>query len=282
MPAAQDAGFNETGYRILLRPSIRGRVERCLILFNLIFLVETTLDVIYLWGGRQLPAGMTFKEYAHRGAYPLIATALLAGLFVLLTFDWECEAKSWRLARALVYLWIAQNVLLTFSAGWRLRLLVNASNLTRLRLATSIWLALVSIGLLSLIWRILRRRDNQWLIRVNFTLAAVVIYACCFLNLDGFIADYNAARCVEIATHGQVLGLSYLRDLGIESIPALERLSRTLDKPGRRQLARHFADELRARALGELADWRGWTWRRARIVHRTDAENAEKSGRETN
>ena len=58
-------------------------------------------------------------------------------------------------------------------------------------------------------------------------MTAVVLYACCFLNLDGFIANYNADHCLEVARNGDVLGLTYLRDLGIESIPALDRLSRT-------------------------------------------------------
>ena len=129
--------------RTIIPVDHHGLVERCLIVFNIIFAIESALDVFYLWGGRHLPRGLTFKEYAHRGSYPLIATALLAAVFVLIAFRRECNSRSWRNARLLVYAWIAQNVLLTFSAGWRLMILVNASNLTRLRLATTIWLVLV-------------------------------------------------------------------------------------------------------------------------------------------
>ena len=53
--------------------------------FNLIFALQNGLDIFFLWSGAPLPEGMTLAEYAHRGAYPLIATALLAGLFVLVT-----------------------------------------------------------------------------------------------------------------------------------------------------------------------------------------------------
>ncbi|HET6251210.1 MAG TPA: DUF4173 domain-containing protein [Tepidisphaeraceae bacterium] len=240
-------------------------VERCLIVFNVIFAMESVLDVFYLYGGRHLPHGLTFKEYAHRGAYPLIATALLAAVFVLVAFRRECNSPSWRNARLLVYAWIAQNVLLAFSAGWRLMLLVNASNLTRLRLATAIWLVLVALGLLTIIWRIVTHRDNAALLRVNIAMTAAVLYACCFANLDGFIANYNADHCMEVARNGDVLGLTYLRDLGIESIPALDRLSHTLDTPQRRAMAAEFAAELRVQVADDLADWRGWTWRRWRL-----------------
>jgi hypothetical protein len=251
--------------RYVIPVSYHALVTRCLIVFNLVFAMETILDLFYLTGGRHLPVGISFKEYAHRGSYPLIATALLAAAFVLFAFRRECMGKQWRLARILVYLWIAQNVLLTLSAGWRLHLLVNASNLTRLRLATSMWLALVAAGLLTIVWRIITRRDNAWLLRFNVTMTAIVLYACCFLNLDGFIADYNAEHCMDVARRGEVLGLTYLRDLGIESIPALDRLSHTLNTPTRRAMARDFAQELRGRVAEEMSDWRGWTWRRARL-----------------
>jgi hypothetical protein len=57
---------------------------RSLVIFNAMFLVQNILDAMYLWGGKQLPAGLTYADYAHRGAYPLMATALLTAVFVLL------------------------------------------------------------------------------------------------------------------------------------------------------------------------------------------------------
>ncbi|NLF60041.1 MAG: DUF4173 domain-containing protein, partial [Lentisphaerae bacterium] len=41
-----------------------------LVVFNAIFAVQNLLDIGYLWGGAQLPEGMTYASYAHRGAYP--------------------------------------------------------------------------------------------------------------------------------------------------------------------------------------------------------------------
>ena len=58
-------------------------VQNGLILFNALFAMQTLLDAAYLWGGAALPEGMTYAEYAHRGAYPLVATALLAGAIVI-------------------------------------------------------------------------------------------------------------------------------------------------------------------------------------------------------
>ncbi|WP_416374978.1 DUF4153 domain-containing protein, partial [Sphingomonas sp. Leaf226] len=54
-----------------------------LALFNAIFAVQNALDIAFLWSGGALPAGMTQTEYVHRGAYPLIGTALIAGVMAL-------------------------------------------------------------------------------------------------------------------------------------------------------------------------------------------------------
>ena len=45
-------------------------ILRSLILFNLLFAVQTVLDVAYLWGDAKLPDDVSYASYAHRGAYP--------------------------------------------------------------------------------------------------------------------------------------------------------------------------------------------------------------------
>ena len=90
------------------------------ILFNLLFLLQNVLDIEYLWSGAALPAGMSYAEYAHRGAYPLILTALLAGLLTLIAFRRQSTGAGWKWARILVYVWLLQNVFLVASSLLRL------------------------------------------------------------------------------------------------------------------------------------------------------------------
>jgi hypothetical protein len=115
--------------------------------FNAVFALQNGLDIAFLWSGAPLPDGMTLAEYAHRGAYPLIATALLAALFVLVTLRPGSPTAQSPLVRRLVYAWIAQNVLLVASTMLRTLDYVEAYSLTRLRIAALIWMALVAIGL---------------------------------------------------------------------------------------------------------------------------------------
>jgi len=238
-------------------------VVRCLVVFNVVFAIETVLDVYYLWGGATLPAGMDYRTYAHRGAYPLIAAALLAGAFVVVTFPTGGLASQLRVARGLVYAWLAQTIFLTVSAAWRLALYVSVDQLTRWRLASTIWMGLVAFGLGAIIWRLVRRKSNEWLFAVNILATAAVLYACCFLNLDGFIAQWNVEHCAQAGGRAAPLDFGYMRELGPAALPAMKRfvgmgLAGVKDRGPAREALIALEDELR----DEISDWRGWTIRR--------------------
>jgi hypothetical protein len=241
-------------------------VIRCLVLFNTAFAVQTVLDVMYLWrSGAQLPGHLTWAEYAHRGAYPLMATALLAGLFVLISFRDGGGSSDLKWARRLVYLWIGQNLFLLFSALWRLGLYVEVYSLTRWRVAAAIWMGLVAIGFAWIVVRLATRRPDAWLLRVNVLTAIAVLYLCCFIDFDGRIAWYNVRHCQEAGGSGTAVDLDYLSALGPEALPALDWLARKVDDPAvANKAARCFAQR-RDQLEKTLEDWRGWTARRARL-----------------
>ncbi|MBW8855402.1 MAG: DUF4173 domain-containing protein, partial [Bradyrhizobium sp.] len=129
-------------------------ILRSLILFNLLFAAQSVLDGIYLWGHAALPTNLTYAAYAHRGAYPLIATALLAAAFVLIAMRPGGPAEKSTVIRPLVYLWVGQNVLLVASSILRLDLYVDIYMLTYWRIAAFIWMALVALGLILIVARI--------------------------------------------------------------------------------------------------------------------------------
>ena len=252
-----------------------GKIVRSLLLLNLLFAVMNILDLRYLWGAGTLPDGMTYAEYAHRGAYPLVVSALLAGVFVLVCFRPDGPARHSRIARGLVGFWIFQNILLTLSAAWRLNLYVEVYSLTRLRVAAAIWMALVILGLFWICIRILADRDNRWLVRRNLWTVGIVLFVASFMNFDGGIARYNIRHCEEAGGEGAPLDLGYLRKLGFEALPALRELrSRFPLDPGfRREVARTeavLADRLRE----SMRDWRGWSLLRARIARANREETA--------
>jgi hypothetical protein len=237
-----------------------------LVLFNLLFSVQTYMDLIYLWGGTALPDGMSYAEYAHRGAYPLIATALLADAFVLVALRPGSETEGMHSIRYLVYLWIGQNVFLVLSSIWRTALYIEEYSLTYLRLAALIWMGLVALGLVWLVLRIAWTRSNIWLINLNGVTLLTVLMMCSFINLGSVIAQFNVEHCKEVNGKGPALDLKYLREIGTASLPALNwflqhgsqynyKISKII------KLERNLRNIL----SHELKEWRTWTFRSYRL-----------------
>ena len=238
-------------------------VTLSLIAFNAVFALENVLDIAFLWSGAPLPDGMTFAEYAHRGAYPLIVTALLAGLFVLLTLRPGSELAASGPVRKLVYVWIAQNIFLVASTMLRTFKYVEAYSLTQLRIAAFIWMALVAIGLALICYRIWRSRSGAWLINANLAAALLALSICSVVDLGRMAAAWNVRHAREVGGRGVNLDICYLYRLGPSAmLPMLELEGRTRDP-----LLRERVGRVRIAAMKRLearqANWRGWTVRGA-------------------
>ncbi len=223
-------------------------VRRALIVFNLIFLTQTTLDLGYLWGGFALPEGMTYAQYAHRGAYPLLATALLAGLFALLAQPYLGVGSG---VRRLLYLWIGQTVVLVISSILRLDLYVDVYGLTRLRFAAFVWMIVVALGLILIIMQMVGRQKIGWFVQRAFGLGVLAIYLCNLVNIDGYIARHN------LADNGN--NDYYLCGLSEGAIPAI----RAHEAETGTQVCGRYRPYLSVRS-----DWREWGYRNARL-HRS-------------
>jgi hypothetical protein len=195
-----------------------------LLLFNVIFAVQNGLDVAFLWSGASLPQGVTLADYAHRGAYPLIVTALLAGAFVLITAQPDSEIGRLPLIRRLVVIWIAQNLILVGSSILRTLDYVDAYMLTVLRIAALLWMGLVGTGLILICWRMVMRHSLGWLINRTALAAALVLGLTCIVDLGTVAAEWNIRHARETGGGGQPLDLGYLRSLGSSALVPLARL----------------------------------------------------------
>jgi hypothetical protein len=244
-------------------------ILRSLLLFNLLFAIQTVLDLIYLWGGVALPDGLTYAAYAHRGAYPLIATALLAAGFVLAAMRPGGPAERMPVMRFLVFLWIAQNVMLVVSSMLRLDLYVQIYSLTYWRVAAWLWMLLVVAGLVLIVARIAFDRSNRWLVLMNLATLALMAYICAFINFPYVIATYNVDHSKEVSGNGLALDVGYLVGLGPHAVPAIDRYlaaqpNSSLSLFNRGQLAWN-RDQLIKRQLVELDSWRAWSFRGYRL-----------------
>ncbi len=243
-----------------------GAILRALIVFNALFAVQTILDLTYLWGGVALPDGMTYATYAHRGAYPLIVTALLAAAFALVTMRPGSDMERSPLFRPLVFLWIGQNVLLVISSIRRLDLYVQVYALSYWRIAAFIWMLLVAVGLVLIVARIALGRSNSWLTAMNLGSLGLALYVCCFINLAALIADHNVTHSRDMNGSGGItLDLGYLVSLGPQALPAIDRY---LDhrKPVSTWWFTGKRNMLAAMHRDGTRGWRTWTWRNRQLT----------------
>lgn len=221
-------------------------VANALITFNILLAIQSGMDVVFLWGSAELPKGMSYAEYAHRGAYPLLATALLAGAFALVARPFLNERsglKRWMM------LWLAQNVLLVISSMMRLSLYVESYGLTYLRVHAAIWMVLVVVGLSLTGWQILKGKSNRWLLVRSTALGIIVLYACCFVNFSALIARWNIEHPVRFDFY-------YACQLNQMAAAELMKDSR-----------------LRDCATPPVIDnWRNWGFRADRVIRNLNAE----------
>lgn len=220
------------------------------------FLVQTVLDIGVFSGGLALPDGMTYPGYVYRGAYPLVFTALLAGLFAIFTH--RMIARD-RFLRILLFVWLGQNLFLVMTAALRLSHYVDVYALTLLRVAAFIWMGLVVVGLVLTFIQISQSRSIDWLVRCNLISLGATLYICSFINFSHLIAVYN----YENRSKYEWFDEDYLCELREQALPTII----TLEGRG----TPINCVEWPRPTYQPIEDWREWSLRRWLLGHRIDA-----------
>lgn len=238
-----------------------------LAIFNALFAVQNLIDIAVLWGGGPLPAGLTQAEYVHRGAYPLIVTALLAGVMALAMLRPGSASEHHPWARRMVLLWVAQTMILVASSVWRTIDYIEASMLTGWRIAALAWMALVALGLATIGWRILKGRSATWLVNRNAAAALVVLTPCAFVDLGAVAAAWNVRHQAPAD-----IDLCYLSQVGDGALLPLIALERRPMDAATRDRVRHVRGQITDDLAARQAGWTTWTPRGARRLAQAHAQ----------
>jgi hypothetical protein len=256
-------------------------IRRSLVSFNLLFALQTLTDLGYLWGGMDLPEGMSHAEYAHRGAYPLMAATMVAAAFVLFALRGKSDERHSGALKTLLLVFVGQGLLLVVSSMLRLDRYVEAYSLTLWRVAAFVWMGLVAFGFLTILIRILGRQSTRWLVNVNVGAVLLTLWACCFADFAGLVTRFNVAHSRQANGLGPDLDFRYIvRTFGARAIPALDinrdlltgrstGLSVNIDGVWINRSFDDWRDQAAAQTLATVEGWRTWSfadWRLKRYL----------------
>jgi hypothetical protein len=138
-----------------------------LALLNGLFCCVNTLDAIYLWAHQRLPANVSYSAFVHQGTASLIIAVIFSALLLAGMFHQVRNVSSWKPLRLLGMLWIAQNLILLAGVLLRVKLYVDAYDLSVARVNLFFFLALVAVGFVLLAIRIWWQRPLGWLLNAN-------------------------------------------------------------------------------------------------------------------
>ncbi|MFA0960825.1 DUF4173 domain-containing protein [Roseivirga sp. BDSF3-8] len=238
-----------------LSTGIRKEKDHALItlwILNILILMVNLTD-LYFAAMDELPGGISYSEYVHQGINTLILSLVLAISLILYHFrgglNFFNEAG---IVRSLSYLWICQNILLALMAAYKNLLYVQEYGLTHKRIGVWVYIVLVIAGLITTYMKV-RERHSLWrLVKINFSIAMLVLLSLSFVNWDAAIARHNLyeARRTDF---------NYLFSLSDNSLPVMQNFA---DKSWwselqKEKLAHNIEGALRKR---RGKDWRGMTW----------------------
>jgi hypothetical protein len=192
-----------------------------LVMMNGLFAVANVADVVFLWGNGKLPAGVTYSGYVHSGVNTLTVTVLLSAVVLAGIFQQQLEVAGRRGLKVLGLLWIGQNLLVLVSVVLRLKLYIEAYDMTVARLSVILFLLLVAAGYGLLAIQIVREKPLPWLVGRCAVAIFATLYLAQFLNLAGWSADYNEAAWEKNRTRD--LDVSYFIALGAPAWPAMRK-----------------------------------------------------------
>lgn len=190
-------------------------------MLNLLFVVFMAVQLRYLFGGAdlvQITPGLSYAEYARRGFFELVVTALLVVPLLMLA-DWAAApaiTRARKVLRASMLVLVVLLVGVLASAAYRMWLYQNAYGLTELRLYVSVVIVWLTVVFGWLVFTVLRGR------RERFAFGSIVAAFACIavlhvLNPHALIARVNLDRTVAGADYDG----AYLGSLSADAVPML-------------------------------------------------------------
>lgn len=167
-------------------------------LTDVVLIVFSMVQVVFLFGGGSLPEGISYSEYARSGFFQLCAAAAIVFALTALCLSFMKRMASGRLAMKILLSVLAFCIfIMLVSSFYRMCLYEQEYLFTRLRLyvqAFIILLAAVNLFVLAKIWL-----PKLPLAKLTFYAVSVGLVALIYFNVDGFIGKYNSVSLTPLS-----------------------------------------------------------------------------------
>lgn len=181
---------------------------------NLVLAGMNATDIYYLFFSK-IPEEVSYSYFLHQSVNASIVSILMAiALIVWMQRQGDNKEQSYGGLKFLLYLWLAQNVLLALLSFEKNLLYVTEYGLTHKRIGVFVYLSLCISGLLLTTWMFFRKQNAWFLVRAN-TWAVLGIFLCSQLfSWDYTIAYFNL-------NYAHTKDRQYLLELNKDALPLL-------------------------------------------------------------
>ena len=247
---------------LVINPSIAWwRSISILVVLNALFFVVNTIDALFLWTHVKLPDRVSYSHFVHDGVNSLIGAVLLSAAVLSAIFQQSESVSRSRALKRLSYLWIAQNIILIAGVMLRLYRYIEAYLLTPQRFYALSFVLLVAAGFVLLAVHIARNKNLNWLILANALATLVLFFVMQFLNVAGWVAQYNVTHWERDPSKPLDRGL--LQGMGSPAWYAIDRVA--VSGRSEAEWARVWLKEAKKKEREALktSNWRSWQGRHA-------------------
>ncbi len=181
-----------------------------------VYLLFCIIQVMFLFtGGKLLPEGYTYAEYAHQGFFQLL---LVCFFNLVLVFVCLSVFQRNRFLNLLLMVFSGCTCVMTVSSGFRILLYISVYHLSFLRILVLWFLAVLLVLMAGVMVSI--RKENFRLFRYCTVVVTVCYLIFSFGRVEHLIASYNISRMGETISYGDIV---YLSHLSADAVPALSQ-----------------------------------------------------------
>ena len=227
-----------------------------LLMLNLLTGVVNLIDLKWIWMDYSGATASQLSTFVHEGTYLLIFSVLLASGILLHFFRNNLNFfKKTKFLKKLAYLWIIQNMFMVLSVGVRNYYYIHEYGLAYKRLGVVFFLAIVFIGLLSLLYKIYSLKSFWYFVKFNAWSAFLILVFASWFNWDLQIAQYNIN-----SAQNRSIDTQFLLSLSPKTIPYLEQNRDEIITRSSKYYKKNFDDRLLEKKRSFVENYAEKTW----------------------